>query len=61
MADDKSNTGAQDRGRVSGLEGYEVDFFAERHSITADQARDLISRIGNSRKELDSAADRLKA
>jgi hypothetical protein len=61
MADDKSNTGEPDRSRVSGLEGYEVDYFANKHGITADQARELIGRIGNSRKELDAAAERLKA
>jgi hypothetical protein len=60
MADDKSHIGEPDRGRVSGSEGYEVRYFAEKHGISMDQARDLINRVGNNREELDRAADKLK-
>jgi hypothetical protein len=45
---------------VSGSEGYEVEHFARKHGITADQARELIARIGNDRAELDRAAEQLK-
>lgn len=61
MADDKSNRGGQDRARVSGQEGYEVEYFAGKHGITPQQARDLIKEVGNDRKKLDAAAERLKA
>ena len=61
MADDKSDRGAQDRARVSGEEGYEVEYFARKHGITPQQARDLIKEIGNDRKKLDAAAEKLKA
>ncbi|HEY0044763.1 MAG TPA: DUF3606 domain-containing protein [Allosphingosinicella sp.] len=60
MADDKSNVGAQDRARVAGDEDYEVRYFADKHGISMDQARDLIGRIGNNREELDRAAEKLK-
>ena len=60
MADDKSTRGAQDRARVSGEEGYEVSYFAQKHGITAEQARELIDRVGNSRAKLDEAAETLK-
>lgn len=60
MADNKQNVGEPDRSRVSGSEGYEVDYFARKHGITADQARDLIARHGNDRAALDAAAKRLK-
>ncbi|MBV9930187.1 MAG: DUF3606 domain-containing protein [Alphaproteobacteria bacterium] len=60
MSDDKSNRGAQDRARVAGSEGYEVDYFARKHGITAEQARELIRQVGNSREKLDAAAERLK-
>ena len=60
MADDRNNRGAQDRARVSGSEGYEVSYFARKHGITSQQARDLISQIGNSRSKLNEAAQKLK-
>jgi hypothetical protein len=60
MADDKTNRGAQDRARVSGSEGYEVEYFARKHGITLEQARQLIAQVGNSREKLDAAAERLK-
>ena len=60
MADDKTNVGWQDRSRVSGEEGYEVRYFAEKHGISPDQARELIERVGNNRAELDAAAEKLK-
>jgi hypothetical protein len=60
MADDKSNVGEPDRSRVSGDEPYEVSYFAQKHGISAEQARELIQRIGNDRDELDAAAAKLK-
>jgi len=60
MADDKTKVGEADRSRVSGSEEYEVDHFARRHGISADQARLLIDRHGNDRETLDREAARLK-
>ena len=60
-ADDKSNRGEPDRSRVSGSEPYEVDYFAKKHGLTRQQAEALIKQHGNNRKELDAAAERLKA
>ena len=59
MADDKSKVGGGDRARVAGGEGYEVDYFARKHGITADQARELIRQHGNDRAKLDEEASRL--
>jgi hypothetical protein len=59
MADDLSNRGAPDRGRVAGDEGYEVDYFARKHGISADQARELIRKHGNNRAVLDAEAAKL--
>jgi hypothetical protein len=59
-ADDKSHRGGTDRSRVSGSEGYEVDYFAKKHGLTRQQAQDLIKKHGNNRKELDAATERLK-
>ncbi len=61
MSDDKSKTGAGDRARVAATEAYEVSFFARKHGITSDQARELIHHHGNDRAKLDAAAERLKA
>lgn len=60
MADNKQNAGEPDRSRVSGSEDYEVRYFADKHGISMDQARDLIAKHGNQREELDAAAERLK-
>jgi hypothetical protein len=60
MSDDKSNTGGQDRSRVSGSEDYEVRYFADKHGLSMEQARQLIGEIGNDREKLDAAAERLK-
>jgi hypothetical protein len=59
MPDDKSKTGAADRRQVAAGEDYEVSYFARRHGITEQQARDLIAQFGNDREKLDAAAARL--
>ena len=60
MADDKTNRGEPDRSRVAAGEGYEVEYFARKHGITVEQARELIDRVGNDRGALDAAAAKLK-
>lgn len=59
MPDNKSKRGKADRGRVSGNEGYEVNYFAIKHGITRDQARNLIKKVGNNRDRLNRAAEKL--
>ena len=61
MADEKTTGGRnQDRDRVAGGQEYEVEYFAGKHGITAEQARQLIKEHGNSRATLDAAAEKLK-
>ena len=60
MADDKSNVGAADRRTGAAGEGYEVSYFASKHGITSEEARELIDRVGNNREALDAAAQKLK-
>jgi Protein of unknown function (DUF3606) len=61
MAEEKTTRGrSQDRDRVAGGEGYEVEYFARKHGITAEQARELIKQHGNSREALDREAEKLK-
>jgi hypothetical protein len=46
MADDETKTGEADRRRVAGGHDYEVGYFARKHAITTEQARELIAWIG---------------
>lgn len=59
MADDKTKMDERDRSRVAAGEDYEVRYFADRHGITMDKARDLIRRFGNDREQLEKEASRL--
>jgi len=60
MADNKKKRGAADRRQVAAGEGYEVNYFATKHDITREQARNLIARVGNDRTKLNAAASKLK-
>ena len=55
MADDKTIIGMRDRDRVAAGQDYEVRHFAEKHGITADEARALIARYGHDRAKLEAA------
>ncbi|MDF2809056.1 MAG: hypothetical protein K0S56_87 [Microvirga sp.] len=59
MPDDKSKRGGTDRERVAGGEGYEVEHFAEKHSISTEDAKRLIKEHGTDRAKLDAAATKL--
>ena len=56
MPDDKRNVGEPDRSRVSGDQDYEVRYLAEKYGLSEEQARELITRIGNGREKLEEAA-----
>lgn len=56
----KARGGSRDSSRVAGGQGYEVNYFARKHRITARQARDLIKQVGNNREKLNAAAEKLK-
>lgn len=59
MPDNKSKRGKADRSRVAANEGYEVNYFANKHGLTREQARNLIKKVGNNREKLNKAAERL--
>ena len=59
MTDSKRKRGASDRRKVANSEPYEVDYFARKHDISHEQARELIRRIGNDREKLNAAASKL--
>jgi hypothetical protein len=61
MADDKTLAGNADRRQVAGDEPYEVDYFARKHGLSREKARELIDRHGNDRATLDALAEKMKA
>jgi hypothetical protein len=60
MSDDKKKRGGQDRGRVAAEEPYEVNYFAKKHGLSAQQAREIIEKHGPNRNKLNAAAARVK-
>jgi hypothetical protein len=59
MSDDRNLRGPQDRFRVLGSEPYEIAYFAHKHAITLQQARNIIAEHGPAREDCDLAAERL--
>jgi hypothetical protein len=60
MSDDKSKTGPQDRERVANEQQYEIAYFAERHGLSAAEARKIIEEAGPDREKADALAMRTK-
>lgn len=61
MPDDKTKVGEPDRSRVSRDQDYEVRQLAEKHGLSAQQARDLIARHGSNREKLEEEARKLSS
>jgi len=59
MPDSKRKRKASDRRKVANSEPYEVEYFARKHNISREQARELIRQIGNDRDQLNAAASKL--
>ena len=59
MADSKSKRGKADRSRVSGSEPYVVYYVARKYGVSADTVRKVIKRVGNSRKKVYAALDKM--
>lgn len=57
MSDNKNLIGSQDRSRVSAEQQYELSYFAEKHGISPDRAREIIQRAGNNRVKADELAE----
>ena len=57
MSDDKNKRGGADRRLVSAGQGYEIHYFAQKHGLSVQQARDMVRKVGNSRARLDTAAE----
>jgi hypothetical protein len=59
MPDDKTAPSPRDRHRVARGQPYEVSYFARKHGLRRDQARELIRQIGKDREKLNRAAEQL--
>lgn len=46
MSDDKTNTGGQDRKRISLSEAYEVRDWAEKFAVSEDRLRAAVAKVG---------------
>lgn len=53
MADDKNLRDGRDRSRVSGSEEYELQYLAEKLNVSADEIRNAIEKVGNSREKIE--------
>jgi hypothetical protein len=58
-ARDKTKVGEPDRRRVSGDQDYEIRYIAKKYSLTIDQVKKLIARVGNDREKIEAAARQL--
>jgi uncharacterized protein DUF3606 len=59
MADSKRKRRKADRSRVSGSEPYEVYYVARKYDVSADTVRKVIKRVGNSRKKVYAALEKM--
>lgn len=48
MSDDLSNTGSQDRSRISLSEEYEVAYWTKKFEISHDELADAVAQVGSS-------------
>lgn len=60
MAKTSSERGGTNLGRTYAGQGYDVTYFARKHGLSRQQARDLIRKIGHDRDKLNQAAAELK-
>jgi hypothetical protein len=54
MADDPNKRGPQDRSRISLSEPYEIQYWTKKFGVTPDELREVIKKVGNSAKAVDS-------
>lgn len=60
MPDDKSIQDGRDRSKVAAEQQYELAYFAKKHGLTADQAREILHVSGPNREIADRMAEERK-
>ncbi len=61
MSDDKTNADEPDRNRAASEDDGDLQYLANKHKITTEQAQELIRKHGDNRAALDEAAARLRS
>jgi hypothetical protein len=54
MADDKTNSGGQDRTRIDTDQEYEVRDWAKRFGVSADQLRAAVKAVGSNANAVEA-------
>ena len=55
----RSNRPGHRRRKAANSEPYDVNYFASKHDISREQARQLMREVGRDRKKLNEAAAKL--
>ena len=58
MADDKKQTGGQDRARISLSEDYEVRDWSRKFGVTPEQLRAAVEAVGSLAKDVEAYLQR---
>jgi hypothetical protein len=61
VAAPRTQRGEADRRQVSGSEQYEVSYFAARHGLTMNEARNIIRQADGSRERAGQLAVKFKS
>jgi hypothetical protein len=54
MADDKRNPGGQDRTRINTSQVYEVQDWAKKFGVSAEQLKAAVKAVGSNAKEVEA-------
>jgi hypothetical protein len=60
MSDDKRNPGGQDRTRINTSQEYEVQDWAKKFGVSADQLKAAVKAVGSNAKEVEAHLKRSK-
>ncbi|PZR22609.1 MAG: DUF3606 domain-containing protein [Flavobacterium psychrophilum] len=53
MADDRNNTGGQDRSRISLTERYEMDYWKNKFGVSSQRLSGAVRAVGNNPEEVE--------
>jgi hypothetical protein len=60
MADDKSNSGRQDRQRINVNEDYEVNDWSRKFGVTAAELKRAVATVGTSADDVEQFLQKAK-
>ena len=60
MSENQCTNSKASQSRTYAGQGYDVTYFARKHKISRQQARELFRKLGHDRDKLNEAAERLK-